>query len=1005
MDAGDSDFGLARPHHLDDSDAESTLADQDSGALQNVADTLRKENSVLRAQFDQAVGLTQGINDLHQKNSKLTAAVRNLESEKSDLSRRLDIALRANEELSSQLATEKEATTHHLSRETADKEREIAKIREQADSKIESLLQRAKAAEEETEKHALHNRMFKNKLEQLKQSASSHFGRSLSDLDEVIEALSRPFVPEIPRKTEDSQVAILSEQFDAAVAKLKKDKSCLKAARKETESLKAEIFRLRRELSDSEKRAEQQARAFESRFSEADEEATSKLAEGGRVIEDLHVKNEALRNEIALLRRQQKEVKVVEKRPLPELNLQLPELKKPDPTKEFRNEIENLKQTVSELGQKLRAAESRKDELTDKLGQAESRNSKLEVDVEKAKSELSSLRTVHAESQNEIATLRESLHAKPPSSRSSPEARMIRKLKNHVRTLAQTIKSQDTTIHDLAIERENQRQQIEKLQSKLESLSAEHSENQSRIAGLKSELNEARIHSQERRSVSADDLIPISAWRSCEFESGLEQQIERVAANPSLQPASKLNQIYKLIHKYFAAHIRDVEERVEDRQREIEQIRGIVNQFAVDISISLSLDAISFENFVGGGHQKIAKAITQTVQNLDEAKRVNYQFTALTEHVTALFGDGADLFTKIAEIRETCDRQTEIAKAKSRKNRDLRAKLQALKRSSDQKIDTLTEENAELASTAADLQQRATENAELIKQLKADRTQARQELKNLENAAADSALALRVEQDKASKDHQSESDYIQRQLSEHVQRLTDELTRAGEAIEANESSIAKLQKQLQNTQKQLTDKTGELAELENAKDSELSTLHSQAKAERDNLVRTYEKALTELKDQCDAHRTDLERISVDLARSEERVRKAKSVVCCLKRERCKLGNEIKSLKEKHERDAQVAQATIKSVSLSAESSLSQRVQELKMKFENEKRRLFALAADEFRTFFNAAESIDERSYQALLGRVKTELRRLADSEVAVRRLVGAGPRQATDDAVAQLLIH
>jgi chromosome segregation ATPase len=231
--------------------------------------------------------------------------------------------------------------------------------------------------------------------------------------------------------------------------------------------------------------------------------------------------------------------------------------------------------------------------------------------------------------------------------------------------------------------------------------------------------------------------------------------------------------------------------------------------------------------------------------------------------------------------------------------------------------------------------------------------------------------------------------------------LTAQIDNAAETIASNESSIARLQKLVQTGHKALAEKNQQLYELQNAKDSEIAKITSHYQNEKENLVQAYEKALTELRAQCDAHRSDLEKIAQEFADSESRNRRAKASILSLKREKMKLENELKALTETTNRDSQIAQAMIKNAQLTAESTASQKIQEAKAKFEDEKRRLFSVPAEEFRAFANAAAPIDERSYRALLGRVRNELKRLADSEAVVRRLVGAGPKQSTDDAIAR----
>jgi chromosome segregation ATPase len=168
-------------------------------------------------------------------------------------------------------------------------------------------------------------------------------------------------------------------------------------------------------------------------------------------------------------------------------------------------------------------------------------------------------------------------------------------------------------------------------------------------------------------------------------------------------------------------------------------------------------------------------------------------------------------------------------------------------------------------------------------------------------------------------------------------------------------------------------------------------------------VQSFEAAIAELTKQCEGHRKDLEILSRELAQAEARNRKGKAAILALKKERLQLQGELESLTQKAQRDAEVGRAVVKNAELTAHSRVTQKLQDAKSQYEGEKRRIYSIAADEFRTFFNAADAIDERSYRQLLQRVKGELRRLSDTDVVVRRLVGAAPKQSTDDAVAHLL--
>jgi chromosome segregation ATPase len=284
MDSGDSgDFGLGHRRN-DDSDTDTLLlAEQQSSNLQLIIDDLRKENSLLRAQFDQAVALTHGIEELHQKNNKLSATVRSLETEKSDLVRRLDIALRSNEELSSQVSEEKQAAVHQRAQESSEKDREIRRILKEAQAQTATLQHRIATVESESEKASLENRSLLSKLDHLSQNAAKYFQRSFSDLDSLIEFLSKPPTPVTPVVADDSKVAALTEGLQTALGRLKKQKSVIRASKKESEQLKTEISKLERELSDSSKRYEQHIKQLEEHSHEQQQELTDRAADDTKI--------------------------------------------------------------------------------------------------------------------------------------------------------------------------------------------------------------------------------------------------------------------------------------------------------------------------------------------------------------------------------------------------------------------------------------------------------------------------------------------------------------------------------------------------------------------------------------------------------------------------------------------------------------------------------------------------------------------------------------------------
>jgi chromosome segregation ATPase len=103
--------------------------------------------------------------------------------------------------------------------------------------------------------------------------------------------------------------------------------------------------------------------------------------------------------------------------------------------------------------------------------------------------------------------------------------------------------------------------------------------------------------------------------------------------------------------------------------------------------------------------------------------------------------------------------------------------------------------------------------------------------------------------------------------------------------------------------------------------------------------------------------------------------------------------------EQLKRERALARAEAKSEIVTAESDFHAKLEEQKTQWQNEKRRVLAFVIDQFRQFFDPQSGIEEDAFQGIVLRAKEEITRLMQSDQAVRRLVGADPRQKTEEAV------
>jgi predicted nucleic acid-binding Zn-ribbon protein len=100
------------------------------------------------------------------------------------------------------------------------------------------------------------------------------------------------------------------------------------------------------------------------------------------------------------------------------------------------------------------------------------------------------------------------------------------------------------------------------------------------------------------------------------------------------------------------------------------------------------------------------------------------------------------------------------------------------------------------------------------------------------------------------------------------------------------------------------------------------------------------------------NKLDLEKVAKELAAADDRARRTRRTFAALERDRSNIQNELETLRETRERNLKVAKAVGKRAGLAAQPAPAQKLQDARATLENERRRLFSLAADEFRTYFH-----------------------------------------------------
>ncbi|OHT11052.1 hypothetical protein TRFO_19463 [Tritrichomonas foetus] len=1007
----DSDPSILHDHEVNDSDIDAQiLAEQEMTQCQETINDLRKQNAILKAQFEQAVIITKQIDVVHEKNSQLSNQVRTLQMDNENLQRRLEICSRHNEELETQLASEKAVLAQHVSTASSEKELEVTKVQKQCNGKIETLLIRIRKIEEAKEQSDLAAKMMASKIDRLLQAASEFYHLTFDGIDTFTEFLHQP--AEIPpcgndapnSKSENSENQKLSKKNRSN----KSDKKKLKALRRHCEKFCSEVNRLQSELSTTETRYSSEIKNYQAEIRQLKDDMNLTQSEQNETIRLLQNKNQSLKNENNRLKKENNchfPVTPGRDSPAPMTPLSPVSPIRFDHSEEvemLREENHKLNQQNHELSMKVKSIEDSKNSTMFKLKEAETERTKLQLTVNRLESEKQAAVVVQNETISELKSLRERLKVK--EERPKHETKLIDKLKEENSRLESTVQMQTDQLHNLHLQSENDKHERLTMQAKLRAAQSDIEEMQSKVSSLNDELAEANDKLNEKPEIKIDDIMPDSAFRFKEFDPKLTQKIEKVIENQYLAPQSKLNRIYKAILKHFTTMIEEKTGNMQHMSEHLEVIKQKINQFLVELSLNLSFDAVTFDDFIDrNAGQKLIERASESYKGFEELKRKNSQMNSIFSQLCDEFGPGVDLRVCLPNLKQQFEAAKVEAKQATKKLNELKKCNKCYKKHSKLTICDLEKQKSELKEQVLQLQTKVDALTSTNQDLKHELQMNKTELNSLRSSVEQSEDELREEHqsyvERLNRQHLSEKD----QLKEQIKKMKSENQKAKAILSEHESSFGRMRKVLDQHEADLRAKDEEFDNYKRDKEKEIANLNFKFNTEKNQLTKTFEDAIDEIRRQCEEQRSDFSRVSKELKFQKDKIQSTLSTAAKYKRENQKLERTVRTLEEQIKRDQMITEASIKNQVMTIEENYSQQLQEAKAKIASEKRRIFSFAAEEFRKFYNPSELLDERSYKSLLNRIKKELERLTESDTIIRRLTGAAPRQATDEAVAKIV--
>jgi chromosome segregation ATPase len=961
---------------------------------------VRKENARFRAQFEELQRISTQIDEVHQKNLNLNAAVRDLTAENDCLRKRLDIALRANGELSQKVEDEKRTTITQRDVDATGFQDELQRTKSQANQQIDAIYAQLHDVQHAKEQVDIEQKITANKIEKLVRSASQFFDTNFSTIDAVTDRLSELDIPPavLPSPVIEAKPIEVVERYEKKVKLLRLR---LKEAIAARADMQDELTKALRENSEVETRFKQQL---------DDQRNALRIDSENRALMEASHEHEVklLQNKIEILNQELKSLPVV---CAPQIPPTVPEkVKVRHCSRANRIATQELLQRCSELEHQAQLAQDKRDAYRQKLREIEARNAELDVAVQQMKLEQENATMLHKKTIAELETVRKALHqteSQEDRFEKSKLKRDLRSQKSEINNLQKTIISLETQLHELTVARNELARTIDQQTGTITQLKQSLADDARRIDRMQVDLSRAEYEAKSRNVPTLEDLFPPTLWRTNEFDSELNAQISRIVVNPALQHPSKLQNIYRTINAHFTAIVQSQNRALDEAYSENQAIRSLIQEFLVTLSISLGIQPVSFTDFFSQQlSEKLLSEVSKLKLNRDDLRRANDQlnlaFGQIRENLNLSPDQEISSFVQqqIMRLKDQIERQANDLQRRRKKCHDLNDRLKSLQTRYDRDL-------ADVNSQVQILNETVETSTKQVDQMTLTNQSLRKELQILSSDRTDFEIRTEEARIAAAKEFESQlraereaQEALEVQLREEIARFAE----CGDSLARSNSTIKMLKKTIRAHQDTISEKEQNISVLKREFQEMEQQLVNNREQEKAHLTETYKLAQAELQAQCDAHRNHIQHLVDDLTAADRRTKDVRGQLVELRRENLTLQKEIHAQEEQFDREKRLHEAAVKAAIVRAESNAAGKLSEQKAQADGEKRRILAFVADSFKQFFNPQDVIDERSCKQVVGRAKEELAKLSDANATVRRIVRAAAHERTEDAVAQAVM-
>ncbi|OHS99604.1 coiled-coil domain-containing protein [Tritrichomonas foetus] len=914
---------------------------------------------------------------MNKENAQLKSQIYDLKAHIDELNQRLRISEQTKDDLSQKVEGSLADSEREHQTEIHQLQAQILSLQNQNKLESEKMKAKVQASENMSIKTQSENAVMRNQIGKILKLSENYFHIQFSDVKQLTDHLMHP----APEGAEAAKVAI-NESSEKDRAKIKHLKEVLEEERIRCKQLELEVIQLRQHLQTETAKNASQLNDAQDRERKLQNALNSMLNE--HKIEIATLQNVLNRKKYHTMMTQTADYDFGCNELLNEANRETEAIK--NQLIDAQNTINQQKSQLDALEGQTKDEETIREKLRHKVQKARAKNELMIKDMKEAQRRINVLVEKIEQSNDEKDELESQLvilkaNAEEIQAQYDITSKELVSTKSTLQLLEKHMKSQIEEITRITNDRDHLLALVHTQNQVLQ-------ETEEVIEKIQDQLPSENQFAPKVQHNSSSSQSP-SEWDFGTLSEELKSVLRGIAENDGFSLENRIAKIFKIVSLWFEKREEQYEDKIKELNEKIIKDTRTVSDFATSL-----LNAIDSDDSLN------MDEITEAVSNLYKEKLSLQQKVNELEAIPVVCDQAT-----FNEMTETIESLQEIAKALRNKCKQRKEELHeckeafaAVKEKSDDEIATMREANEKsrtiIDSLQTQLDELHTQNQELL-----------DELNDAKNAHLNEYNQAQSEIENVLMEQSAKYDALKAETDKLIRARDEKLQVYQNKVKEFDNSLKKWEEISRDSNDENRKLKSQINKITLEKDEQFSRMVRQKEKEARQIEDKYQTMIEKLKEKSNETEELVQAMTKDIEENEQKMKQMTQQMATLQFQLQNANLKAQSKIDSIERTKKLAIAQLKAQLMAVETNYSLKHDEQKHIWEAEKRSLFGYIAQQFGSFFDAKQQLNEESFKQVVLKIKNEMERHKKQEKTIRKLLKAKESQTTEDALADLVLY